>query len=137
MSKHSPNDTGYKQMFLINKFEKDIMENSLSKMREQKNTSDEISNPVKNISKSSQTEEVINESKDDVNLIKRKNKNENEIILSDQTKENDLSEKGLTGVNNESNSRITSEDQTKKRTTPNKNKKILNIKSKNLNLVSQ
>ena len=81
MSKHSPNDSGYKQMFLINKFEKDIMENSLSKMREQKNISDEISNPVKNISKSSQTEEVINESKDDVNLIERKNKNENEIIF--------------------------------------------------------
>ena len=29
MSKHSPDDIGYKQMFLINKFEKDIMENSL------------------------------------------------------------------------------------------------------------
>ena len=131
MSKHSPNDSGYKQMFLINKFEKDIMENSLSKMREQKNTSDEISNPVKNISKSSQTEEVINESNDDVNLIERKNKDENKMISSDQTKENDLSEKGLTDVNNESNSRITSEGQTKKRKIPNKNKKILNIKSKN------
>ena len=52
------------------------------------------------------------------------------MISSDQTKGNDLSEKGLTDVNNESNNRITSEDQTKKRETPNKNKKILNIKSK-------
>ena len=69
MSKHPPNDSGYKQMFLINKFEKDIMENSLSKMREQKNTSDEISNPVKNISKSTQTDEMINESNDDVNIM--------------------------------------------------------------------
>ena len=130
MSKHSPDDIGYKQMFLINKFEKDIMENSLSKMREPKNISNESSNPIKNISKSSQTEEVINESKDDVNLIERKNKDENKMISSDQTKGNDLSEKGLTDVNNESNNRITSEDQTKKRKTPNKNKKILNIKSK-------
>ena len=72
MSKHSPDDIGYKQMFLINKFEKDIMENSLSKMREPKNISNESSNPIKNISKSSQTEEVINESKDDVNLLNEK-----------------------------------------------------------------
>ena len=130
MSKHSPDDIGYKQMFLINKFEKDIMENSLSKMRELKNISNGSSNPIKNISKSSQTEEVINESKDDVNLIERKNKDENKMISSDQTKGNDLSEKGLTDVHNEGNNRITSEDQTKKRKTPNKNKKILNIKKK-------
>ena len=69
MSKHSPNDSGYKQMFFINKFEKDIMENSLSKMREQKNISDEISNPVKNISKSTQTEEAINEFKEELNFF--------------------------------------------------------------------
>ena len=115
MSKHSPNDSGYKQMFLINKFEQDIMENSLSKMRKQKNISDEIYNPVNNISKLTQTEEVINESKDDVNLIGGENKNENEIILSDQTKENDLSEKGFSDLNNESNSSITSEGHTKKK----------------------
>ena len=60
MSKHSANDIGYKQMFLINTFEKDIIENSLSKMREQKNIPDEISSSVKIISKSTQTEEVIN-----------------------------------------------------------------------------
>ena len=51
------------------------------------------------------------------------------MILSDQTKENDLSEKGLTAVNNESNSRITSEGKTKKIKTSDENKKILNIKS--------
>ena len=117
MSKHSPDDIGYKQMFLINKFEKDIMENSLSKMKETKNIFNESSNPIKNISKSSQTEEVINESKDDVNLIERKNKDENKIISSDQTKGNDLSEKGLTDVNNESNNRITSEDQKNQKNT--------------------
>jgi len=92
MSKHSPNDSGYKQMFLSNKFEKDIMENSLSKMRGPKNISNELSNPVKNISKSTQIEEIINESRDDVNSIGDKNKNE--IILGNQTKENYLSEKG-------------------------------------------
>ena len=58
MSKHSPDDIGYKQMFLINKFEKDIMENSLSNIREPKNISNESFNPVKNILKSSQTEKV-------------------------------------------------------------------------------
>ena len=115
MSKHSPDDIGYKQMFLINEFEKDIMENSLSKIREPKNISNELSNPVKNISKSIQTEEIINESKDDVNSIGDKNKDENEIILGNQTKENDLSEKGLTDGNNESNTRITSEGLTKTR----------------------
>ena len=88
------------------------MENSLSKMREQNNISNEISNPVKNISKSTQTEEIINESKDDVNSIGDKNKNE--IILCNHTKENDLSGKGLKVANTESNTRITSEGQTKK-----------------------
>ena len=137
MSKHSPDDIGYKQMFLINKFEKDIMESSLSKMRESKNISNESFNPIKNISKSSQTEEVINKSKDDVNLIERKNNDENKMISSDQTKGNDLSEKGLTDVNNESNNRITSEYQTKKRKMPKKIKRFLIINQKNLNLFSQ
>ena len=105
------------------------MESSLSKMREPKNISNESSNPVKNISKSTQTEEIINESKDDVNSIGDKNKNE--TISGNHTKENDLSEKGLTDANNKSNTMIISEGQIKKRNTPKKNKKILNIKSKN------
>ena len=37
---------------------------------------------------------------DDFNSIGHKNKDENEIILGNQTKENDLSEKGLTDANN-------------------------------------
>ena len=49
------------------------------------------------------------------------------MFSSDQTKGDYLSEKGLTDVNNEGDNRITSQDQTKKRKTPNKNKKILNI----------
>ena len=49
------------------------------------------------------------------------------MFSSDQTKGVYLSEKGLTDVNNEGDNRITSEDQTKKRKTPNKNKKILSI----------
>ena len=137
MSKHSPDDIGYKQMFLINKFEKDIMENSLSKMREPKNISNESSNPIKNISKSSQTEEVINESKDDVISIERKNKDENKMISSDQTKGNDLSEKGLTDVNNESNSRITSEGLTKKGKHLTKIRRFSVSNQKTLNLFSQ
>ena len=54
------------------------------------------------------------ESKDDVNLIERKNRDENKMFSSDQTKGDYLSEKGLTDVNNEGDNRITSEDQTKK-----------------------
>ena len=77
------------------------MQNSLSKMRKQHNVSNEISNLVKNISKSIQTEEIINESKDDVNSIRDKNKND--------TISNDLSEKGLTDANNKSNTMIISE----------------------------
>ena len=48
-------------------------------MREQKNTSNEISNPVKNITESTQTAEMINESKGDTNSIG--NKNENAIVI--------------------------------------------------------
>ena len=46
------------------------------------------------------------------------------MISSAQTKGHDLSEKGLTDVNNESDNRDTSKDQTKKRKTRNKNKKF-------------
>ena len=33
MVKYSPKDNSYKEMYLINKFEKDVMENSLQNMR--------------------------------------------------------------------------------------------------------
>ena len=98
-------------------------------MREPKNISNEISNPVKNSGKSTQTEEIINESKDDVNSIGDKNKDE--TISGNHTKENDLPEKGLTKPNNKSNTMIISEGQIKKENTPKKYKKIINIKSKN------
>ena len=55
-------------------------------------------------------------------------KNKNEMILGSHTKENDLSEKGLTDANNKSNTMIISEGQIKKRNTPKKKKKISNIK---------
>ena len=57
MTRHSPNELRYKQMYLINKFEKEILENSLSKMGEQKNTSNEISTPNMIISEASQTDD--------------------------------------------------------------------------------
>ena len=36
MVKYSPKDNTYKEMYLINKFEKDIMENSLQNLRNEK-----------------------------------------------------------------------------------------------------
>jgi hypothetical protein len=36
MVKYSPNENTYKEMYLINKFEKDVMENSLQSMRHDK-----------------------------------------------------------------------------------------------------
>ena len=36
MVKYSPKENTYKEMYLINKFEKDIMENSLQNMRNDK-----------------------------------------------------------------------------------------------------
>ena len=36
MVKYSPKENSYREMYLINKFEKDIMENSLQKLRNNK-----------------------------------------------------------------------------------------------------
>ena len=71
-------------MYLINKFEKEILENSLSKMGEQKNTSNEISNPNRIISEATQTDdsnEMTEALKDKSNLSGNENNNENESTL--------------------------------------------------------
>ena len=39
MVKYSPNENTYKEMYLINKFEKDVMESSLQNMRHDKTKS--------------------------------------------------------------------------------------------------
>ena len=54
MTKYLPKDSNYTQMYLINKFEKNIMENALSNMKnDQKNT--ETMNAPKKISQETQT----------------------------------------------------------------------------------
>ena len=71
-------------MYLINKFEKEILENSLSKMGEQKNTSNEISTPNRIISEATQTDdsnEMTEALKDKSNVTGNENNNENESTL--------------------------------------------------------
>ena len=71
-------------MYLINKFEKEILENSLSKMGEQKNTSNEISIPNRIISEATQTDnsnEMTEALKDKSNLSGNEGNDVNESTL--------------------------------------------------------
>ena len=65
MSKHSTNVGEYKEMYLINKFQKDIMENSLVNMSSEKLKSKENLPTLNMISQTTQTNtpEDLNESK--------------------------------------------------------------------------
>ena len=84
MTRHSQNELRYKQMYLINKFEKEILENSLSKMGEQKNTSNDISIPNRIISETTKTDnsnEMTEALKDKSNVTDNENNNENESTL--------------------------------------------------------
>ena len=47
MTKYLPKDSGYKQLYLINKFEKNIMETALSNMKNDERKSDTITAPKK------------------------------------------------------------------------------------------
>ena len=49
MAKYSPKENTYKEMYLINKFEKDVMENSLQNMRNDKTNSPHTKTPSQNI----------------------------------------------------------------------------------------
>ena len=49
MVKYSPKENTYKEMYLINKFEKDVMENSLQNMRNDKSNSPHTKTPSQNI----------------------------------------------------------------------------------------
>ena len=42
MTKYLPKDSGYTQMYLINKFEKNIMENTLSNMKNDQKNGEEM-----------------------------------------------------------------------------------------------
>ena len=55
MTKYLPKDSGYKQMYLINKFEKkNIMETALSNMKNDERKSDTVTSPKK-VSQETQT----------------------------------------------------------------------------------
>ena len=54
MTKYLPKDSGYKQMYLIKKFEKNIVETALSNMQNDERKSDTITAPKK-VSQETQT----------------------------------------------------------------------------------
>ena len=54
MTKYLPKDSGYKQMYLINKFEKNIMETALSNMKNDERKSDTVTT-AKKVSQETQT----------------------------------------------------------------------------------
>ena len=83
MTKYLPKDSGYTQMYMINKFEKNIMENALSNMKnDQKNG--EAMNALKKVSQETQTPSTQNLNSDMIP------KEQEDISLSDSN--NNVSE---------------------------------------------
>ena len=82
MVKYSPNENTYKEMYLINKFEKDVMENSLTKMRNDK-TKNTQKIPASNTTSSENEKEALETS----NKKKLQSENGNENLVSN---ENDI-----------------------------------------------
>ena len=83
MAKYSPKENTYKEMYLINKFEKDIMENSLQNMRNEKRKTAEKSTMVNNISLETQNEALENTNKKTVQPVQESQNqvsNENSIL---------------------------------------------------------
>ena len=88
MKNYSLKENSYKQMYLINKFEKNILENSLSKMNIEKS-------PSSNISKSSvgsQTDVLSNvnngNTDEEISLIDNGNTNEEITLIDNHPTEN-------------------------------------------------
>ena len=83
MVKYSPKENTYKEMYLINKFEKDIMENSLQNMRNDKRKTTEKSTMVNNISLETQNEALENTNKKTIQPVQESQNqvsNENSIL---------------------------------------------------------
>ena len=78
MKNYSLRENSYKQMYLINKFEKDILEKSLNKM----NTEQSNSSHIVNSSEQSQSDAIVTEKPGDITLKKN----------NDKEKSNDSSE---------------------------------------------
>ena len=91
MVKYSPKDNSYKEMYLINKFEKDVMENSLQNMRIDKTkTTQKI--PASNTTSSENEKEALETS----NKKKSQSENGNENLVSN---ENDIEGSNLEILN--------------------------------------
>ena len=91
MVKYSPKDNSYKEMYLINKFEKDVMENSLQNMRIDKTkTTQKI--PASNTTSSENEKEALETSK----KKKSQSENGNENLVSN---ENDIEGSNLEILN--------------------------------------
>lgn len=97
MVKYSPKENTYKEMYLINKFEKDIMENSLQNMKNDKRKTAEKSTMVNNISLETQNEALENTNKKTIQPVQESQNqvsNENSI-LNIPEEENAATEKEL------------------------------------------
>ena len=96
MVKYSPKENTYKEMYLINKFEKDIMENSLQNMRNDKRKTTEKSTMVNNMSPETQNEALENVNKKTIQHDTSQNQVSNEnSILDIPEEENSTTEKEL------------------------------------------
>ena len=96
MVKYLPKENTYKEMYLINKFEKDIMENSLQNMRNDKIKTAEKSTMVNNMSPETQNEALENVNKKTIQHDTSQNQVSNEnSILDIPEEENSTTEKEL------------------------------------------
>ena len=96
MVKYSPKENTYKEMYLINKFEKDIMETSLQTMRNDKRKTAEKSTMVNNMSPETQNEALENVNKKTIEHDTSQNQVSNENSILDIPEEkNTTTEKEL------------------------------------------
>ena len=118
MVKYSPKDNSYKEMYLINKFEKDVMENSLQNMRIDKTkTTQKI--PASNTTSSENEKEALETS----NKKKSQSENGNENLVSN---ENDIEGSNLEILNSSVETEKFPNDKTSSvnKNTPTSEKKI-------------
>ena len=72
MVKYSPKENSYQEMYLINKFEKDVMENSLQNMGNDKTKTSQSSTTTNNLYKTNEKEEIENLNKTEAESEKGK-----------------------------------------------------------------
>ena len=118
MVKYSPNENTYKEMYLINKFEKDVMESSLQNMRHDKTKSTQKI-PTSNKTSSENEKEALETS----NKKKSQSENGNENLVSN---ENDIEGSNLEILNSSFETEKYPSDKTSSvnKNTPTSEKKI-------------